>query len=132
MSYYNTLLTTLHFLGMAAWFGTALSISIIWSKKEIKNIPLTLELMTKIEMPASFFMPLTGVLMMIESPDLLASGLLQLKITISSLAIIFTHLSRAKLIHGDMKNEYVSQKFSLFRNLSLLALLVIVIFVSYK
>ena len=65
ITYYTTL-KLLHLIGMAAWFGTALVVSIIWSKEEIKDKDIILDIITKVEMPASFFIPLTGVLMMIE------------------------------------------------------------------
>ena len=117
---------------MAAWFGTALVVSIIWSKEEIKDKDIILDIITKVEMPASFFIPLTGVLMMIEQTHWLQSGWLQLKIILGLAAVVFSHISRAKLIHEDMNNEYTRQKFSLFRNLCLLMLLIIIIIVGYK
>ena len=50
----------------------------------IKNdYDLILDLSTKVEIPASFFMPLTGVLMMIENTDLLRVGWLHVKIIIT-------------------------------------------------
>ncbi|GIT12323.1 MAG: hypothetical protein CM1200mP33_5090 [Chloroflexota bacterium] len=39
---------------------TALSVSIIWSKNDKSDISLIQGLITKVEMPASFFIPLTG------------------------------------------------------------------------
>jgi len=47
-------------------------------------------------------------------------------------AVGFSHMSRAKLIHADMTNEYIQQKFSLFRNLCLGMLLIVIIIVGYK
>ena len=76
------LLKITHLIGMASWFGVALAISIILSKKDKNDYELILDLSTKVEMPASFFMPLTGVLMMIENTDL---------ITMSSVS--YTHLT---------------------------------------
>ena len=56
----------LHVVGMSAWFGTALAVSIIWSKQDKLDLKLILDLISKVEMPASFFIPLTGVLMTID------------------------------------------------------------------
>ena len=95
---------------MASWFGVALAISIILSKKDKKDHRLVLDLSTKVEMPASFFMPLTGVLMMIEKTDFLTMGWLHIKIIISFVAIIFTHLSRSHLIHSDLNNSDILNK----------------------
>ncbi|MFL3053143.1 MAG: hypothetical protein ACJZ15_08165 [Candidatus Neomarinimicrobiota bacterium] len=117
---------------MASWFGVALSISIILSKKDTKDYRLILDLMTKVEMPASFFMPLTGVLMMIENTNFLTMSWLHIKIMISLLAIVFTHLSRAHLIHSDLQNPDYLNKFLFYRNLSLFSLLIVIIFVGYK
>ena len=132
MAYYYTLIKILHIIGMASWFGVALSISIILSKKDTKDYRLILDLMTKVEMPASFFMPLTGVLMMIENTNFLTMSWLHIKIMISLLAIVFTHLSRAHLIHCDLQNPDNLNKFLFYRNLSLLSLLIVIIFVGYK
>ena len=100
MEFYYALTKILHIVGMASWFGVALAISIILSKKDKNDYSLILDLSTKVEMPASFFMPLTGVLMMIEKTDFIMMGWLHIKILISFLAIIFTHLSRSHLIHS--------------------------------
>jgi len=132
MGYYYTIIKILHIIGMASWFGVALSISIILSKKDTKDYRLILDLMTKVEMPASFFMPLTGVLMMIENTNFLTMSWLHIKIMISLLAIVFTHLSRAHLIHSDLQNPDNLNKFLFYRNLSLLSLLIVIIFVGYK
>ena len=79
ITYYN-IVRFLHLIGMAAWFGTALCVSIIWSRKNINDKTLILDLITKVEMPASFFIPLTGVLMSIDkikkNPDISKSGFL--------------------------------------------------------
>jgi len=131
ITYYSTL-KLFHLIGMAAWFGTALVVSIVWFRKNIGDKELILDVITKVEMPASFFIPMTGVLMMIEQPLWLQVGWLHLKILIGLAAVVFSHFSRAKLIHADMKDEYVRQKFSLFRNLCLLMLLVVIIIVGYK
>lgn len=131
VTYYTTL-RLLHLIGMAAWFGTALTVSIIWSKNQIKEKDLILDLITKVEMPASFFIPLTGVLMMIDQTHWLQVGWLQLKILVGLSAVVFSHMSRAKLIHGDMNDEYIRQKFSLFRNLGLSALLIVIMIVGYN
>jgi uncharacterized membrane protein len=50
VSYY-TVLRILHLIGMAAWFGTSLALSIIWSKKQTSDKDLVLDLITKVEMP---------------------------------------------------------------------------------
>ena len=131
ITYYTTL-RLLHFIGMAAWFGTALAVTIIWSKKQTEDVDLILDLITKVEMPASFFIPLTGVLMMIDQTHWLQVGWMHLKILFGLAAVGFTHMSRAKLIHSDMNDEYVKQKFSLNRNLCLLALAIVIIIVGYK
>ena len=131
ITYYTTL-RLLHFIGMAAWFGTALAVTIIWSKKQTEDVDLMLDLITKVEMPASFFIPLTGVLMMIDQTHWLQVGWMHLKILFGLAAVGFTHMSRAKLIHSDMNDEYVKQKFSLNRNLCLLALAIVIVIVGYK
>ncbi len=117
---------------MASWFGVALAISIILSKKDKNDYELILDLSTKVEMPASFFMPLTGVLMMIENTDLITMSWLHLKILISLLAVLFTHLSRSQLIHSDLNNTNIYNKFMFYRNMSLFTILSIIIFVGYK
>ena len=131
MSYY-IIIKILHFIGMASWFGVALAISIILSKNDSMDHKLILDLSTKVEMPASFFIPLTGVLMMIEQTHFLQDGWMHLKIIIGLLAIAFTHLSRAQLIHSDMKNPNILQKFIFYRNIALLSLTIVLIIVGYK
>ena len=122
----------LHFIGMAAWFGTALAVNIIWSKKQTGDVDLVSDLITKVEMPASFFIPLTGILMMIDQTHWLQVGWMHLKILFGLAAVGFTHMSRAKLIHSDMNDEYVKQKFSLNRNLCLLALTIVIVIAGYN
>lgn len=129
---YYTSLRLLHLIGLAAWFGTALTVSIIWSRKNTQDKSLILDLITKVEMPASFFIPLTGVLMMIDQMHWLQVGWMQSKVLIGLLAVIFTHLSRAKLIHSNMEDEYTKQKFSMNRNLALFSLFAIMIIVGYN
>ena len=131
ITYYTTL-RLLHFIGMAAWFGTALAVNIIWSKKQTGDVDLVSDLITKVEMPASFFIPLTGILMMIDQTHWLQVGWMHLKILFGLAAVGFTHMSRAKLIHSDMNDEYVKQKFSLNRNLCLLALTIVIVIVGYN
>ncbi len=132
MELYYTINKILHLLGMASWFGVALAISIILSKKDDSDHALVLDLSTKVEMPASFFIPLTGVLMMIDNTNLLYDGWIQLKIAIGLIAIAFTHISRAYLIHKDLSNAITLQKFIFYRNMCLAVLTVILIIVGYK
>ena len=132
MESYYIIIKILHFIGMASWFGVALAISIILSKNDSIEHKLILDLSTKVEMPASFFIPLTGVLMMIEQTHFLQNGWMHLKIIIGLLAIAFTHLSRAKLIHSDLKNPNNLQKFIFYRNIALLSLTIVLIIVGYK
>ena len=132
MDLYYLLLKITHLIGMASWFGVALAISIILSKKDKNDYELILDLSTKVEMPASFFMPLTGGLMMIENTDLITMSWLHLKILISLLAVLFTHLSRSHLIHSDLNNTNIYNKFIFYRNMSLFTILSIIIFVGYK
>ena len=129
---YYLILKLLHFTGMSAWFGTAVSVSIIWSKKDKSDLNLILDLITKVEMPASFFIPLTGVLMTIDQTYWLTIGWIQLKIIIGIMAIAFSHYSRAMLIHRDMKLVENIQKFSFYRNICLLMLFIIILIVGYK
>mgnify|MGYP007107041354 FL=1 len=131
ISYYNTV-KFLHLIGMAAWFGTALTVSIIWSRKNINDKALILDLITKVEMPASFFIPLTGVLMTIDKMYWLSIGWMQIKICIGLLTVVFTHLSRAKLIHSDMEDDYIKQKFTMNRNLGLFGLSLIIVIVGFN
>ena len=131
ITYYSTV-KLLHIIGMSAWFGTALVVSIIWSKKDGLDFNLILDLITKVEMPASFFIPLTGVLMTIDQTYWLNIGWIQLKIVIGLLAVVFSHFSRAMLIHQDMKQDKNKQKFSFYRNICLLMLFIIIIIVGYK
>lgn len=131
ITYYN-IVRFLHLIGMAAWFGTALCVSIIWSRKNINDKTLILDLITKVEMPASFFIPLTGVLMSIDKMHWLSLGWMQMKICIGLLTVVFTHLSRAKLIHSDMEDDYIKQKFTMNRNLGLLGLSLILLIVGFN
>ena len=131
ITYYN-IVRFLHLIGMAAWFGTALCVSIIWSRKNINDRTLILDLITKVEMPASFFIPLTGVLMSIDKMHWLSLGWMQMKICIGLLTVVFTHLSRAKLIHSDMEDDYMKQKFTMNRNLGLLGLSLILLIVGFN
>ena len=131
ITYYN-IVRFLHLIGMAAWFGTALCVSIIWSRKNINDKILILDLITKVEMPASFFIPLTGVLMSIDKMHWLSLGWMQMKICVGLLTVVFTHLSRAKLIHSDMEDEYIKQKFTMNRNLGLLGLSLILLIVGFN
>ena len=132
MEPYYLILKIGHLVGMASWFGVALAISIILSKKDKNDYDVILDLSTKVEIPASFFMPLTGVLMMIENTDLLRVGWLHVKIIISLFAVLFTFLSRSQLIHSDLDNVEIFNKFVFYRNVSLSLLFVIIIFVGYK
>ncbi|MBO02135.1 MAG: hypothetical protein VX924_05080 [Candidatus Neomarinimicrobiota bacterium] len=132
MEFYYLINKILHIVGMASWFGVALAISIILSKNDYKDLDLILDLSTKVEMPASFFIPLTGVLMMIENTNLLQDGWLYLKIAVGLIAIVFTHISRAFLIHKDLKNIYTLQKFTFYRNICLVTLTFVIIIVGYK
>lgn len=132
MEFYYLINKILHIVGMASWFGVALAISIILSKNDYKDLDLILDLSTKVEMPASFFIPLTGVLMMIENTNLLQDGWLYLKIAVGLIAIVFTHISRAFLIHKDLKNIYSLQKFTFYRNICLVTLTFVIIIVGYK
>ena len=129
---YYLILKWLHLIGMSAWFGIALTVSIIWSRKDRSYLNLILDLITKVEMPASFFIPLTGVLMTIDQTYWLTIGWIQLKIVIGLLAVAFSHYSRAMLIHKDMKLAENKQKFSFFRNICLLMLFIIILIVGYK
>ena len=131
ITYYN-IVRFLHLIGTAAWFGTALCVSIIWSRKNINDKTLILDLITKVEMPASFFIPLTGVLMSIDKMHWLSLGWMQMKICVGLLTVVFTHLSRAKLIHSDMEDDYIKQKFTMNRNLGLLGLSVILVIVGFN
>ena len=131
ITYYSTV-KLLHIIGMSAWFGTAIVVSVIWSKKDGIDLNLILDLITKVEMPASFFIPLTGVLMTIDQTYWLNIGWIQLKIVIGLLAVVFSHSSRAMLIHKDMKQDKNKQKFSFYRNICLLMLFIIIIIVGYK
>ena len=132
MEPYYLILKIGHLVGMASWFGVALAISIILSKKDKNDYDVILDLSTKVEIPASFFMPLTGVLMMIENTDLLRVGWLHVKIIISLFAVLFTFLSRSQLIHSDLDNVEIFNKFVFYRNMALSLLFVIIIFVGYK
>ena len=131
ITYYNVV-RVFHLIGMTAWFGTALVVSIIWSRKDTNDKALILDLITKVEMPASFFIPLTGVLMAIDKMFWLSIGWMQIKICVGLLAVVFTHLSRAKLIHCDMEDDYIKQKFSMNRNLALLGLSLIIVIVGFN
>ena len=131
ITYYNVV-KVFHLIGMTAWFGTALAVSIIWSRKDTNDKALILDLITKVEMPASFFIPLTGVLMTIDKMFWLSIGWMQIKICVGILAVIFTHLSRAKLIHSDMEDDYIKQKFSMNRNIALLGLSLIIVIVGFN
>ena len=131
LTYYNVV-KFLHVIGMAAWFGTALTVSIIWSRKNTNDKALILDLITKVEMPASFFIPLTGVLMSIDRMYWLTISWMQIKICIGLLTVVFTHLSRSKLIHSDMENDYIKQKFTMNRNLGLLGLSLIIVIVGFN
>ena len=131
ITYYNVV-RFLHLIGMAAWFGTALTVSIIWSRKNINDKALILDLITKVEMPASFFIPLTGVLMTIDKMYWLSIGWMQIKICIGLLTVVFTHLSRAKLIHSDMEDDYIKQKFTMNRNLGLFGLSLMIVIVGFN
>ena len=53
ITYYTTL-RLLHFIGMAAWFGTALAVTIIWSKKQTGDVDLMLDLITRLKCPLPF------------------------------------------------------------------------------
>ena len=132
MEPYYTILKIGHLVGIASWFGAALAISIILSKKDKNDYDMILDLSTKVEIPASFFIPLTDVLMMIENTDLLRMGWLHLKIIIYLFAALFTILSRSKLIHSDLDNVEILNKFVFYRNMSLSLLFIIIIFVGYK
>ena len=57
---------------------------------------------------------------------------MQIKICVGLLAVVFTHLSRAKLIHSDMEDDYIKHKFSMNRNLALLGLSLIIVIVGFN
>ena len=89
------------------------------------DLKLILDLISKVEMPASFFIPLTGVLMTIDQTFWLSMGWIQLKIMLGLIAVAFSHISRATLIHKKMDNKNDQQKFSFYRNICLLTLLIV-------
>ena len=68
----------------------------------------------------------------IDNTNLLYDGWIQLKIAIGLIAIAFTHISRAYLIHKDLSNAITLQKFIFYRNMCLTVLTVILIIVGYK
>ena len=129
---YYLIIKLLHFIGMSAWFGTALAVSIIWSRNDRSDLNLILDLITKIEMPASFFIPLSGVLMTIDQTYWLNLGWIQLKIVVGLLAVAFSHYSRSMLIHQDMELAHNKQKFSFYRNVCLFTLFIVILIVGYK
>jgi hypothetical protein len=70
--------------------------------------------------------------MSIDKMFWLSIGWMQIKICVGLLAVVFTHLSRAKLIHCDMEDAYIKQKFSMNRNLALLGLSLIIVIVGFN
>ena len=60
--------------------------------------------------------------------DLLGQGM----VCIGLLTVVFTHLSRSKLIHSDMGNDYIKQKFTMNRNLGLLGLSLIIVIIGFN
>ena len=70
--------------------------------------------------------------MTIDQTYWLSFGWIQLKIIIGLIAVSFSHVSRAMLIHKKMEDKKNQQKFSFYRNMCLFTLLVIILIVEYK
>lgn len=135
INYYTTI-QVLHLAGMAAWFGSALAVALIWTMAGRTHAPDTqkilLEIITRIEIPASFFMPLTGFLLMVDQPGWLTVGWLHVKILIGFAAIGFSHISRRKLIKIMDGNTSQEKVFGRLRSGVLVAIGIIIIIVGYN
>ncbi len=135
ITYYSTI-KLFHFFGIAAWFGAALAVLIIGKmsaeQNQMAQRKVILEIMAKIEIPASFFMPLSGILMMIEQTHWLTVGWMHLKIIIALAALGFTHVSRAKMLKKDDSNPSDLRRFLRSHEIVVLLLIFIIIIVKYN
>lgn len=123
-------------LGMAAWLGAALSVGVIRAMRgrtdEVTTQKIMLEIITRIEIPASFFIPLTGILMMVDQTHWLTVGWIHIKIFIGLLAIGFSHVSRVKLVKIIDNRSAGLQAFSWMRTWMVTALVLVLSIVGYN
>ena len=130
----------LHFCMMVLWVGSAVVIDFRFLSKFTKlSKDSKLELLkgiqrisNKTEMPASSFLPLIGVLMLMEKTFWLKVGLMHGKIAISLIAIGMYHASRGVLnkmivaLESGGRSESLAKKYLFYRIVTLVFLLAVV------
>jgi uncharacterized membrane protein len=127
---------SLHVFLMATWFGTALSVSFLWHRRQSdgSTTPDTqiLALIRRLEGTGSLLLPLTGAFILIPHPEFLAAGWLYIKIGLWGTALALSHLSRSCL-KKIMAGAYDQQRvFELLRSGMLLCLIIAVVMVHFK
>lgn len=143
---YNAYLV-IHFLLMVLWIIPAI-VSDYWFlsryrkgslEEKIGVLKLIRSLSGKTEMAASFFIPLVGVLLLIERSYWLKEGVMHVKILFAVIAIGLYHAGRKKLksllsaLENGETTRGLPRRYMLLRGLTLLLLVAVVwLIVSFK
>ena len=143
---YNLYLIT-HFVLASVWLSVAFYLDFIFlsgfhkaTVEGKKTMIIQMRTLSdKTEMVASFFLPLVGVLMLIDRTFWLKVGVMHGKITIALIAIGLYHASRGVLrkletaLNDGSPTEILQKRYVLFRMIVLVFLVSIVaMMISYK
>lgn len=136
-----------HFLLMLLWIVPAI-VADYWflarfrrggRDERIRVVKRIQALSGKTEMMASFFIPLVGVLLLVERSFWLKEGIMHAKIVLALVAIGSYHAGRARLrklrntLESGDSTAGLSRRYMLLRSFTLLVLVVIVwLIVSFK
>ncbi len=135
MNYYMVL-KVLHVLTMSAWFGSALSVSVLWGLKQNDTETFvqkfSLQLVAKLEGAASGLLVLIGILMLISEPGWIEFGWLHTKLILWLLAIVLSHVSRRVLKNLLAGRSDLNRRFGILRRLILLCLITAVVLAYFK
>ena len=143
---YNLYLIT-HFVLASVWLGVAFYLDFIFlsgfhkaTVEGKKTMIIQMRTLSdKTEMVASFFLPLVGVLMLIDRTFWLKVGVMHGKVTIALIALGLYHASRGVLrkletaLNDGSPTERLQKRYVLFRMIVLVFLVSIVaMMISYK
>jgi uncharacterized membrane protein len=121
---------------MSAWFGSALSVSILWSLRqkdtEVLVQKFSLQLITKLEVTTSSLLVLVGILMLISEPKWMQFGWLHTKTVLWFLATALSHISRRTLRNLLAGKSELSRRYVVLRWFLLLCLVIAVVLAFFK
>ncbi len=130
----------LHFVLMLVWIFAALALNYKFLRKFRRGSPKELSRLfqdiqsvsDKTEMPASFFLPLLGVLMIVVQTHWLTVGFMHLKIVLALIAIGLYHMSRSTArnaveeISRGGSGSRLAKRYILLRSTMILLLVIVV------